>query len=54
MAPACPSSPEGKWTTVDLAAHFGRQVKVQIFDIEAGSCSFVSIDHVYAEAVPKR
>ena len=47
MAPACPPSPEGNWVTVDLAAQVGRQVKVQIFDNEAGGCGFVSFDRVY-------
>lgn len=54
MAPACPPSPEGNWVTVDLAAQVGRQVKVQIFDNEAGGCGFVSFDHVYVGAAPQR
>lgn len=40
--------------TVDLTAQVGRQVKVQIFDNEAGGCGFVSFDHVYMGAVRKR
>ena len=45
---------EGNWVTVDLTAQVGRQVKVQIFDNEAGGCGFVSFDHVYMGAVRKR
>ena len=54
MVPACPPRPEGNWVTVDPAAQVGRQVKVQIFDNEAGGCSFVSVDHVHVGAAPKR
>jgi hypothetical protein len=45
---------EGNWVTVDLAAQAGRQVRVQVFDNEAGGCGFVSFDHVYMGAVRKQ
>ena len=42
------------WTTLDLSAQAGRQVKVQVFDNEAGGCGFVSFDHLYMGAVRKK
>jgi hypothetical protein len=42
------------WVTIDLSAQAGKQVKVQIFDNEAGGCGFVSVDHVYLGAVKKK
>jgi hypothetical protein len=35
------------WVTIDLTARIGQQVKVQIFDDEAGGCGFLSVDHVH-------
>lgn len=35
------------WVTIDLAAQAGQQVRVQIFDDEAGGCGFLSVDHVH-------
>ena len=45
---------DANWVTVDLAAEAGRQVRVQVFDNEAGGCGFVSFDHVYMGAVRKK
>ncbi|MES3020200.1 MAG: hypothetical protein V4857_01315 [Pseudomonadota bacterium] len=45
---------DGNWVTIDLAAQAGKQVKVQIFDNEAGGCGFVSFDHVYVGANRKK
>ncbi len=45
---------DGNWMTIDLAAQVGKQVKVQVFDNEAGGCGFVSFDHVYMGAVRKK
>jgi hypothetical protein len=42
------------WVTIDLSAQAGKQVKVQIFDNEAGGCGFVSFDHVYLGATRKK
>jgi hypothetical protein len=45
---------EDDWVTIDLAAQAGQQVRVQIFDNEAGGCGFVSFDHVSMGAVRKK
>jgi hypothetical protein len=45
---------EADWVTIDLAAQAGKQVKVQIFDNEAGGCGFVSFDHVHMAATRKK
>lgn len=42
------------WVTIDLAAQAGKQVRVQIFDNEAGGCGFVSFDHVHLGALRKK
>jgi len=45
---------DADWVTLDLAAHAGKQVKVQIFDNEPGGCGFVSFDHIHLGAVRKQ
>ncbi|MGQ3050715.1 MAG: hypothetical protein ACT6S0_02915 [Roseateles sp.] len=45
---------DGNWVTLDLAPQAGKQVRVQIFDNEAGGCGFVSFDHVYLGAARKK
>ena len=44
----------GNWTTIDLTAQAGQQVRVQVFDNESGGCGFVSFDHLYMGAVRKK
>jgi hypothetical protein len=42
------------WVTIDLVAKVGSQVKVQVFDNEAGGCGFVSFDHLYMSATRQK
>lgn len=35
------------WVEIDLSAYAGSDVKVQIYDQEAGGCGFLSFDHVH-------
>lgn len=42
------------WETIDLSAQAGREVRVQVFDNDAGGCGFVSFDHVYMGAARKK
>ena len=45
---------DSDWVTIDLSARAGQQVRVQIFDSEAGGCGFVSFDHVHLGATRKQ
>ena len=45
---------DAEWVTLDLSAQAGKQVKIQIFDNEAGGCGFVSFDHIYLGATRKK
>lgn len=38
------------WTTLDVSALEGANVRIQIFDEAAGACGFVSVDHLYQSA----
>ncbi|MGL1955720.1 MAG: hypothetical protein OCD00_00155 [Colwellia sp.] len=38
------------WKSVDLSAHIGETVKVEIYDDESGGCGFISFDHLHMSA----
>jgi hypothetical protein len=39
------------WVTLDLGAHVGESLYVEIYDNEAGGCGFLSFDHLHMSSI---
>jgi hypothetical protein len=44
-------SGDDDWVTLDLAAHTGDSLYIEIYDDEAGGCGFLSFDHLHLSSV---